>query len=82
MLTLSPHPVAKAAWDAASAAFRAEFPEAIPALGHVSDLAREAFYIRTEGKEEDPRFAAEAPVAARLMLLDFVIKWGKPGRKK
>lgn len=82
MLIPSPHPVAKAAWDTACAAFRAEFPDTIPALGHVSDLAREAFYIRTEGKEEDPRFATEAPIAARLMLLDFVIKWGKPARRK
>lgn len=76
------HPIAQSTWSAAYAAFRAEHPETIPALGHVSDLAERAFLGAVEGKEEDPRFAAEAPRVARFYLLDFVIRWEKSSKRR
>jgi hypothetical protein len=75
MIRLNPHPVAKSVWDAALMTYRVARPRDVRVLGHVVDLAREEFYIRCEGVEDDPRFQEQGPQAAAIILRLKVIQW-------
>ena len=61
---------------------RREQPDLGPVVDQVSDLARRAFMRACEGQETDPRFATEAPIFARLTLLEMCLSFAEGVRRR